>query len=80
MIFYVAARRVSLAVFTLFNSIGTIIWLAVLIPLGWLAGRGLEGAASALGTIEIAVAVFVVSIIVFRIVSVWITKKIGSTQ
>lgn len=47
MLVYLATRRVSLRHFLLYDAIGTAVWLAVLVPLGWLLARGLVTASAA---------------------------------
>ncbi|MEK7555406.1 MAG: VTT domain-containing protein [Patescibacteria group bacterium] len=39
---YLSLRRVKLKDFLIFDTISTVIWLLVLIPLGWLAGKGIN--------------------------------------
>lgn len=41
MLVYLATRRVPLRLFLLYDIAGTILWLAVLVPVGWLLGEGL---------------------------------------
>lgn len=75
MIFYLAARQVSLPAFLFFNAIGTLIWLAVIFPLGYIASEGIGQTQSAVRTIEIAAVVLVASAILFRLLSIWLTKR-----
>lgn len=39
---YMAVREVPLRTFVAFDSIGTAVWLAVMIPVGWMMGVGLS--------------------------------------
>lgn len=75
MILYSASSGISFWTFTLFNGIGAIIWLLVFIPLGYLAGRGVSHAAPLLDALPAALVVLVISIIIFRVVTIWMEKK-----
>lgn len=79
MILYVAARGISFPVFTLYNSLGILAWLAVFFPLGYLAGRGVSQALPALEVVQAAVIVFIVSFILLRLLSLWLTRNIEKT-
>ncbi len=76
MILYSASRGISFPVFTLYNSIGIATWLAVFFPLGYLSGRGVEMALPSFGGVQSTIAVFVISVIVMRIFTLWLTKKV----
>jgi len=52
---YMAARGVPLRKFVTFDAIGTGLWLAVMIPLGWLIGRGLDNLGADLKRFEGAI-------------------------
>lgn len=80
MILYLAARQVTLWQFIVFNSLGTLLWMAVIIPLGYLAGRGADSAMPLLNRIELAVLVLIVSAVLFRLFSLWLTKKIADRK
>ncbi len=80
MILYLAARRVPLRLFVLYDALGTSLWLAVMITLGVLAGKGLGNAESIVSIVQMAVAVFVASIILFRLFALWLTKKIEQSE
>jgi membrane protein DedA with SNARE-associated domain len=75
MILYVASRGMSFATFTFFNAIGAIIWLLVFIPLGYLAGKGIGAAFPYLSVIPAALAFLVLSIVIFRVITIWMEKR-----
>ena len=77
MIVYVAARGMSFGTFALYNSIGTFLWLAVLFPLGYLTGKGLAQALPPIYAIQAAIVVLILSFIIMRMFSIWLTKRIG---
>ncbi len=52
---YMALRRVRLAKFVGFDSVGTALWLAVMIPIGWAIGRGLDRFGTRLREVEWAI-------------------------
>ncbi len=76
MILYSAARGISFPVFSLYNSIGIAAWLAIFFPLGYLSGRGIGMVVPSFGGVQSAIAVFVISVIVMRILTLWLTKKV----
>jgi membrane protein DedA with SNARE-associated domain len=49
---YMAARKVPLRKFIIFDAVGTLFWLAVMIPLGWAIGRGLDNLGTDLKRLE----------------------------
>lgn len=75
MILYAAAKRLHFGLFTLFNTLGAIIWLFVFIPLGYFAGKGVSQAAPLMEALPAALVVLIVSIIIFRIVTIWMEKR-----
>lgn len=75
MILYVASRGMSFATFTFFNAIGAVVWLLVFIPLGYLAGRGIGTAFPYVSVVPAALTVLVLSIVVFRVITVWMEKR-----
>jgi len=75
MILYAASSGITFWSFTLFNTLGAIIWLLVFLPLGYLAGRGVNHVAPLLEALPIALGVLVISIIVFRIITIWMEKR-----
>lgn len=75
MILYVASRGMSFSTFTLFNGIGALIWLFVFVPLGYLAGKGVGAAFPYVEVVPMAILVLIMSIIIFRIVTIWMEKR-----
>lgn len=76
MILYAAMRGISFFTFSLFNAIGSIIWLLVFIPLGYATGKGVGAAFPYLDAIPTAIGVLIASIILFRIITLWTEKKV----
>ncbi len=75
MILYAASSGISLWSFTFFNGLGAIVWLLVFIPLGYLAGKGVSNAAPLLDALPAALVVLIVSFIIFRVITIWMEKK-----
>ncbi|MEX2014226.1 MAG: VTT domain-containing protein, partial [Parcubacteria group bacterium] len=75
-IIYLSARKVRFSTFFFFNFIGTVIWLAVVISIGWLVGKGVGGAGTALHQIQYAITVLVLLIIFYKIATAWLSRKI----
>jgi membrane protein DedA with SNARE-associated domain len=75
MILYVASRGMSFATFSFFNAIGAVIWLLVFVPLGYLAGKGIGTAFPYFNVVPAALAVLVLSIVIFRVITIWMEKR-----
>ncbi len=76
MILYVAARGLSFRTFTIYNSIGIFIWLSIFFPIGYFAGRGISTNFPIMSAVEATVVVLVVSFVLMRIFTLWLTKKV----
>ncbi|MBL8157977.1 VTT domain-containing protein [bacterium] len=75
MILFVASRGMSFTTFSFFNAIGSIIWLLVFIPLGYFAGKGVGTAFPYVSVVPAALAVLVLSIIAFRVITIWMERR-----
>ncbi len=76
-ILYLSIRKVRYATFLLFNTVGTILWLSVMIFVGWLVGRGVGNAVQIFSRVEYIVTALVLLIVFFRIMTTWLSKKIA---
>jgi len=76
MILYVAARGIPFRIFSIYNAIGILAWLAVFFPLGYLAGIGIGVALPLLNAVQAAVVVLLVSAVSLRIITIWVTRRI----
>lgn len=70
-IVYMAIRQVPATTFVLFDSIGTAIWLAVMIPIGWGIGLGLDRLGADLREFEWFVIGILLVAAVVRGIRVW---------
>lgn len=68
---YLAWRRVAPVRFVGFDAAGTAIWLAVIVPVGFFGGRGLELSGVDLTRFEAGLAVAVVVAVLVRALLVW---------
>ena len=68
---YLSLRKVSRRRFASFDAAGTAIWLAVIIPIGYLAGRGLGSAGVDLVRFEGVFAILVVLAVAARALVWW---------
>lgn len=75
-ILYVAWKKVTLQQFLIYDSLGTIIWLCVLIPIGWLAGKGVANLTPVLNTVEYVLLSIVILVVLVKGISLWFTKRI----
>ena len=75
-IVYLSARKIRPWKFIFFDTLGTIIWLVVMLTVGWLAGRGVSNIISVVDKTEYALLVLVVIIILYRVITVWTEKRL----
>lgn len=74
-IVYMASREVSTRTFVLFDAIGTLLWLAVLVPIGFLAGHGVANLSADLTRLEYALPILLVLAIVLQRGRTWILNR-----
>ncbi|HLD10535.1 MAG TPA: VTT domain-containing protein [Candidatus Nanoarchaeia archaeon] len=75
-IVYLSIRRLNFWIFTLFNSLGTLLWLTVILTIGWLAGKGFSNVILVFNEVKYLLISLVFLLILYRVVSQWITQKI----
>ena len=75
-ILYLSIREVRFFTFLLFNTVGTILWLLVIISVGWLVGRGATNITDVFYKVEYALTALVLLIVFFKIMTTWLSKKI----
>lgn len=75
-IVYLSLRKVRFRTFLLFNTIGTLIWLPVMLAIGYLAGKGIANVIPLFNKIGYALSLLVFFVIIFKVVTLWLNKKI----
>jgi len=79
---YLSRERLSITRFSLYNSIVILIWLAVVVPVGWLAGKGFSNVLNVYKNVEHTIAVIVLFVIaayaVKLVVDKWVLRRIKS--
>lgn len=75
-IIYLSSRKMSFGLFTLFNAIGTTIWLLIMLTIGWIAAKGTHQFSPLLQKTEYALSILAVTLILAHFIVVWISKKI----
>ncbi len=75
-IIYLSMRRMGFWFFTGMNTVGSIIWLVVLIPLGYLAGKSVADLLPLLHRVEYGALFLILVLLVFRFGTAWLSKKI----
>jgi len=75
-ILYLSIRKVHYPTFFLFNTIGTVFWLLVMIFVGWLVGRGTADAGQVFSRVEYTLTALVLLIVLYRIITTWLGKEI----
>ena len=73
-ILYLSTRKIGFKKFVFYDAIGTIIWLAVLLPIGWLAGKGIGNYIKILDNTEYTLLVIVAIVIILRLITIWLKK------
>jgi membrane protein DedA with SNARE-associated domain len=74
-ILYLANRKMRLATFLLFDTIGTLIWLVVMLGIGWLAGRGIVNILPQVEQLQYAFTILVVVALVSKLTMVWMKSR-----
>ncbi len=74
-IVYMASRDVSTRTFVLFDAIGTVLWLAVLVPIGFLAGKGVATLSADLTRLEYALPILLILAIGLKRGRTWILNR-----
>lgn len=74
-IIYLAWKKINLGAFIIYDLIGSILWLIVLIPIGYLAGKSVINLLPALEDLKYATIAILLLIIAVSLINVWIGKK-----
>jgi membrane protein DedA with SNARE-associated domain len=72
---YLAIRRTPFRVFATLNAVGTVIWLSVVVTIGWLAGKGLAFLGPQLSRLEVLLPLLLVLALVIRGTVKWLTQR-----
>lgn len=75
-IMYLSIRQIGLWRFILFNAVGTVIWLAVVLPIGWLAGNGIVNIIPFLNKFEYAALFLLVVLVLIRLLTKWLGNQV----
>ena len=73
-IIYLSVRKIRLWQFLLFDAVGTVLWLGVMLSVGWLAGRGVVNVLGAVHQVEYGLLGLILLILLFKYATVWIEK------
>ena len=73
---YLSIRKIRFLTFVVFDAIGSVIWLIVILSIGWLAGKSIVNLVPFLNKFEYAALFFILVIIIFRFGTTWLGKKI----
>ena len=76
-ILYLSTKKISFWKFLFFDTLGTILWLIVMIAIGWMAGKGIANFAPFINKTEYALPAIVVLIILSKLVTIWMEKRIN---
>jgi membrane protein DedA with SNARE-associated domain len=76
---YLAIRGIRLLTFLFYNAFGTLIWLTVLFLLSWLMVSGVVSGQTETHTIEYGIIIGIILVLIYRLLTVWITRKVENT-
>jgi len=79
-IMYISKKDISFFLFTMYNSLTTIIWLFVILTIGWFAGKGISVLLRMTENLQLVVIVVIGFIAAFYILRIWINKLIAKRQ
>lgn len=74
-IVYLSLRKIAYRVFLALNGVGTAIWVAVVVTVGWLAGKGLEAFGPGLSRLERLLPIVFLLVLLLRGLATWISKR-----
>lgn len=74
-IVYMASRKVPTRTFVVFDAIGTLAWLAVLVPIGWLASQGIANLNGDLTRIEYGLPILLVLAVMLKKGRAWVLNR-----
>jgi len=73
-IFYASHKEKSYLRFFIFNTLSILLWFVVMIPLGWLAGRGFSSLLQTVTRIEKLLLVVIIGLILFYVFRTYLRK------
>ena len=79
-IMYLSREKMTFLKFSFYNAIVTFIWTAVIVPLGWFAGKGVTIIIEVLKNVQLAIIALIIFAIGFYLIRVWINKRLIGEQ
>jgi len=76
-IIYLSFRRMSFWTFLLFNTLGTILWLVVILSLGWFSSQGIANIVPIFQRLEYAISFLVLILVAYKLILIWIEKRVA---
>ena len=75
-IMYLSIQKIKFLTFVIFDTIGSIIWLLIMISIGWYAEKGIVNLVPLVNKFEYALLFLILVIVIFKFGTTWLTKKI----
>lgn len=75
-IIYLSLRKINFLTFLIFDTLGTIVWLALIVPIGWLAGRSIVNFLPFLDTFTLTVVFLVLAGVALKLLTTWLSKRL----
>lgn len=76
-ILYLAVKKLGFRTFVLFDSLGTVLWLAVLLPIAWTAGGTTTPLIPRFHEVGAVLLALLATIVLFRLFALWLGKKLA---
>ncbi len=76
-IIYLSLRKMRFLTFFIFDTIGSFLWLLFMVSIGWFAGKGIINLMPWLDRAEYTLLILVAVIVIFKLGTIWINKKIA---
>lgn len=75
-IFYLSTKKISFWIFIVFDTIGTIFWLTIILLIGWLTGKGIANFINIAHDTKYTLIIIILIIILFKLITSWLEKII----
>ncbi len=75
-IIYLSLRRVAYRSFFIYNAIGSIVWLMVMISIGWLIGKGFSKVLPLLHAAQFYLLALLIVMLLVTMITKWLSKKL----
>ena len=75
-IVYLSLRKISFWKFLFFDVLSTIVWLCVIVPVGFFVGKGYQNTVEIFHNVAYVISALFFFFLLYRLVNIWIPKQI----